>query len=307
MTSDNNYSQHVGVALRSINDNVGSNALLNISIIENNIAEKNKERIEQVLDSEHNISFSPFNITNRNRFPTNIHVSFVTYFRIFLPDIITDSVEKIIYLDPDIIVQGNIADLWKINVKGWNLAAVKDYGFNRHENLKIPESSEYFNSGVMLINLDKWREDHIKDKALDYIFNNAESLKLWDQDALNAVLHDRWKKIHPKWNLQYNMIEGKTMEDGILLSEAKDNPNIIHYTSNDKPWNYECIHPRKSLYYYYLRKTPWKEFSPRVTVKAMAKRVLKLFLRFLPCSLQKLLLTTYLNIKTFIIDRLHFQ
>ena len=299
MTSDNNYAQHLGVALKSINDNLDSSTLLDVRIIENNILEKNKTKIEKVLSSEHNISFLPFDISNREMYPINVHVSSVTYYRIFLPEIIEDSVKKVIYLDPDIIVQGDISELWRVDVENWHLAAVKDYGFSRHEDLKIPKGSDYFNSGVMLINLERWRRDNIKTKTLDYIFHNADTIKLWDQDALNAILHDKWKKLNPKWNLQYNMLKGSIREDKDILRAAVSDPEIIHYTSTNKPWEYSCLHPEKELYYEYIKKTPWKNYKARITIIGVLKKVAKIFFIITPSPAKKYFKGVYLYLKRF--------
>lgn len=100
--------------------------------------------------------------------------------------------EKLIYLDCDIIVRHSIAKLYDIDIEDYLLGAVyhndklsvNNGAFKR---LHIPVEQGYFNAGVLLINLKKWREEHIYEKSIEFLRNNSESIVNHDQDVLNVV------------------------------------------------------------------------------------------------------------------------
>src|SRR5690606_5620901 len=103
------------------------------------------------------------------------------------------------------------------------------------------DTSKYFNAGVLIINLDKWRKDHLPAKILNFISKNPEKIVYEDQDALNYFLHDKCLLLHPKWN-QTHFFHVREYQDTCfnqeVFNEAKYNPSIIHFTAESKPWRY---------------------------------------------------------------------
>ena len=193
----------------------------------------------------------------------NDRVSIVAYFRILLSVILPELVRKVLYLDCDILVLQALENLWAIDIEGYSAGVVMDQrgGDIRFcNNLDYEMSLGYFNSGVMLFNLDYWRENNVTSKVLEYISDNPEKLKLWDQDALNYVLRET-KLALP---FQYNVQEGFYWDELWIakkywaeIYEAAENPVILHYTLC-KPWFKECTHPKKELYQKYKSLSPWK-------------------------------------------------
>ncbi|MFC3886623.1 glycosyltransferase family 8 protein [Bacillus songklensis] len=99
----------------------------------------------------------------------------------------------------------------------------------------------------MLINLQKWRENDIPVQVIQYTKDNPAKIDYMDQDALNAILHDKWLELDPKWNYTTECMERLHI----------DNPAIIHFTSAKKPWNSE--HPFKQEYLKYLNSSLWEQ------------------------------------------------
>lgn len=125
---------------------------------------------------------------------TSAHISLAAYLRLFVADIIPENIHKIIYLDCDIIVNGEIRGLWDINIAEYAVAAVEDMWSGKpcyYERLNYSSKFTYFNSGVLLINLDVWRSSHIGQVSMEYAIKHASSLIFNDQDILNALLHDK--------------------------------------------------------------------------------------------------------------------
>ena len=135
-----------------------------------------------------------------------------------------------------------------------------------YNRLGIDPKYSYFNAGVMMVNLDYWREHHILDKCVHYIQTYPERLHLNDQDVLNVVLHDQKIFIPFKWNMQ----EGFYRRRRYIRKEVWDEldsllpyPAIIHYVGKVKPWHKESDHPFTEEYRYYMRKTLWKDECPK--------------------------------------------
>jgi lipopolysaccharide biosynthesis glycosyltransferase len=171
--------------------------------------------------------------------------------------VLDKSVQRIIYLDSDLVVLGDLTELAAIELGGRTIGAVKDFLIKRCGNAAPAfrfdlglASQPYFNAGVMLVDLEKWRRERIRERTLEFLRLNHSSIRWWDQDALNFMIAGDWLELDPRWNRQsaYWWLKGEnaiTGQDGLL------NPHIVHFTGKDKPWrNYR--HPDKRVYEHYL-------------------------------------------------------
>ena len=120
----------------------------------------------------------------------NHHFTNANYYRIFADELIP--ADSVLYLDADLIVVDSLDDLFGTNLGDSYLAAVENPGFNRHDELGMDRESKYFNSGVMLINLKKWREDGIKDAVINLVRERPEAIHFVDQCGLNGVINGKW-------------------------------------------------------------------------------------------------------------------
>jgi lipopolysaccharide biosynthesis glycosyltransferase len=197
------------------------------------------------------------------------HITRAAYLKVFIPELLPREIEKVIYLDCDVIVEEDLSDLWNIDISGYHLGAVLDTTLTDRLSVLVGEAGmPYFNSGVMLLNLRKWREDDTVRVILKFINENHEKLLYHDQDALNAILYKKWLHIDAKWNVQtpmfFRQVKNESTND-ISLRYALEKPHIIHYSGRGKPWRYITTHPLRTNYYRYLKLTPWREFRPRIT------------------------------------------
>jgi len=284
---DENYAQHLGVMLCSLFEHQKSNSKLDVYIVDAGISEKNKSKLKQVGERyDTAITFLKVDKSIYKNFKISHHVNSSVYYRISIPKILDSSIKKVLYLDCDLIIKKDISELWNIDISKYFIAAVENPKFNRYNNLKIPINAKYFNSGVMLINLEKWRQHNIAHRVIKFIKDNPEKIILWDQDALNAILYNGWKELPPKWNQQTIMFEIDVSETNFTkakFTEATENPAIIHYTTSSKPWHYTNEHPLKNEYYKYLKKTPWRKYSPPDKnfiniLKKISKKILPKFM-----------------------------
>lgn len=189
-----------------------------------------------------------------------------TYNRLLIPEILPAEVKKAIYLDCDTITVNSLQPLWDEELADDEpLGMAYDSGTSdvRHlNNLDIPLSQRYFNSGVLLMNLDCWRREHLCEKCINLVATN--DFPYVDQDAINILLGHRVHHLHLRYNLQYPFLTVDEKEWMIEKSiytpeafEAIKAPVIIHYSGHFKPWYTDCEIPQYWMKYKAL--SPWKD------------------------------------------------
>lgn len=294
---DDNYIQHLGVMLCSLLENTLYKEKINIWIIDANISQQKKDILSLFMQEKYQIKINYLSIDTSiyQKFNVSYHFTHSIYYRISIPNIISANIKKVIYLDSDIVLKQDIYDLWLIDLKNNFLGAIESLNINK-QHLKgiIQDDLDYFNSGVLLIDITKWREHNITEQVISFINNNQENIIWWDQDSLNAILYKKWLSLPLKWNLQSNFfdISIKKCKRGKELKEAITNPAIIHYTGLHKPWDYVDNHPYRQEYYKYLALTPWQNYKPPKSIKLIAKKLVRIYIpKFLLLIAKKYLLT----------------
>lgn len=267
VSTDQKFLKYTGVMLTSLLENFNSQKgikKLSIhAIISSDVAKHDLELLKELCASyDATIEFLEIKDMKMNQFVVSGHISLATYFRIFISELLSKDIQKVIYLDSDLIIKGNISELWDIDLSEKIVAAVDDpMGMERMADLKIPSNYSYFNAGVLVINLANWRKRQLTEQILSFIKDNPSKLIYWDQDALNATLYDQRMSIHPKWNVQTAMYDNdysNLFNDSDYIYTL-ENPMIIHYTSASKPWHITNNHPLKKEFHYYFQKSPWKD------------------------------------------------
>lgn len=275
---DGAYSQHLAVTLVSLLENNPRNHF-DILVVTLHMAQSDRNRLSALVArfSNARLRFQPFDIGGYSHFRTDGHISHASYLRIFIPDILPESVEKVLYLDCDIVVRDDIAPLWNLELGDSLLGAARNLFFVRHADLEMPEDADYFNAGVLLMNLKRWREADGTARLIRFIEAHHDHLWAHDQDALNAVFCGDFLELAPRWNFQTSMLWSEP--DGLDLSyrefrQLLVDPAIVHYTTPSKPWHFSNTHPYKSTYYHYLAKTPYSSFAPRdISFPSLVRRV----------------------------------
>ncbi len=220
------------------------------------------------------------------------NLSINNWFRVLLPELLPDC-DSVLYLDCDVIVVGSLDPLMRVDLSGKCIAAVTNppitlEWMQKHcAALSLPGTDDYFNAGVMLMNLEELRAGNWMDRVMDYGIAHAdhqrrtevsdhsprevfiysmehpERLLFTDQDALNAVLYEHRLKLHPRWNVQtlFRRTEVRTEElTERRVAEALSRPAIRHFEGpgHSKPWHPEAEFPDDvELYMAHSRETPW--------------------------------------------------
>lgn len=290
--ADENYAMPLAVTIRSLMENLDSQRRVILYIIDGGLKAFQKRRVMQSLDSD-KIEVIWKKASNKllKNLPISEKYPVSAYYRLLLPKIIPEHVQKIIYLDSDLVIQSDLGRLWDLEIKNYAALAVQDIchryvAMTHHisaEKFGIPENSKYFNTGVLVINLEKWRTDHIAERAIEVTRNNSESILFADQDALNIVLAGQWGELDPRWNQVHAVYDYDSWSESPYSETVFDNvvhhPHIIHFTTPPKPWSKGCQHPRKQLFFQYLDMTAWRGWRNTLWRRALGKvrRVLQSF------------------------------
>ena len=265
---DNYYIPYCATTIASIIDNNQAERIT-FHLFVDEITDANRVMMQEwfVKQDGKDILFYDLSEDDFKDFPVgNAYINLTTYFRLVIQDKLPD-IDKVIYLDCDTIVNGSLKELWNTEMGDYAVAGVRDRvndSIRLYNRLRYPIHDGYINAGVLLINLKKWRELHVFDRAKEIAKAMPKALKNHDQDIINILFHDS-KQILP---FRYNLLEYYLyVEEWLYLDrkyypeivEACKNPAIIHFCMPQKPWHYECINPFKELYYKYRKMTPWPE------------------------------------------------
>ena len=267
---DDNYIMQCCTTLVSVMHN-NRDEQITFHVIAESLSDKGKEQITAEVEKyNQQVVFYSHSLNKNLPAFESAHISSAAYLRLYVAEILPQDIHKVLYIDCDLIVNGSIKDLWDIDVSSCAVGAVEDMWSGKdcyYERLEYAKDFTYFNSGVLLINMDYWRQAHISDVAMDYARQYADRLIFNDQDILNALLHDKKKLIPFRWNVQDGFLRRKRRIQShsipSLLEELK-HPIIIHYTGHRKPWLYICLSPYKNLFFKYLDMTAWKGYRPQV-------------------------------------------
>jgi lipopolysaccharide biosynthesis glycosyltransferase len=189
------------------------------------------------------------------------------WYRIFLPELLP-GVDRILYLDVDTLAVDRLDPLWEIDLSGSWLGAVtnvfQENHLHRPASIGLAGPEVYFNSGVLLMNLDEMRRDACTAELVRVARAGGPELEWPDQDVLNLVLGSRRLALHPRWNFMNSMRfpQAAPVFGGDVLEEARASPAIRHFEGpgDNKPWHRDCERVDRELYFRHRADTPW----PRV-------------------------------------------
>lgn len=286
VATDDNYAPYCTVMLTSLLEN-NKNESINIHLMTAGLSEKNECKIRDITERRYNqkLFIQRLEESDFKDFPIRAgdHVTLATYFRLICADILPIDIDKILYLDCDIIVRDSIRELWNYDIHEFGLAATLDPSWtqgNKYERLGIDPDDGYFCSGVMLINLEYWREIDIKNLSIKILGKMKDKLLLHDQDIVNVIFAKKWKKISYIWDYccldDFSFGSEKEFIND-LKKTSKYYPIIIHFAGL-KPWNvrgyylYQC----EFDYYYNLAygKKNQTKYRLRIKLKKICKKLI---------------------------------
>ncbi len=279
--ADRRYCQHLAVAIVSLLKNNTRHQFRLILVLDER-DDVTETQIRRTVEPFRNaaIDVKAFSVNSFSCFPVSGHISLASYLRLFMTQFVDSDIDKLLYLDCDLVVRDDIEDLWKTDVSHYFLAAVPDAYSDNHVKLGFRNDEEYFNAGVLLVNLVKWRETDVLQRLIRYTEQNSQILRYHDQCALNAVLRNQVRFLPHRWNFPARDADLPPRALGMTKREflhLRRNPSIVHYTGPFKPWLYSQEPHYKRLYYEYLAFTPWRGFVPSGrTVKTAVRKFFRM-------------------------------
>lgn len=188
----------------------------------------------------------------KRRFPT------VVYARLLIPELLPTEIERVVFLDADLLIERDLEELFSLDLRGASIAGAQDLG---HGVNPAPGERSYYNAGVLVMDLRLWRQRGLAARIIRYVESN-EDLPLQDQDAMNAVIND-WYRLDARWNVQLGIlvpggVRQPESEHAVhtLLREGRRNGIVRHYI-NAKPWIPAAMAPESWRWVRASLKTRW--------------------------------------------------
>ncbi len=300
LSTDDHYARHCGVAITSILANADADDALHFYILNGGLSLENQLRLRQT------VSFRPCIMEFVHLDPEvfkvcpileDRHFTVAAYYRLMIPSLL-DHLDKVLYLDCDVVVLSSLMPLFSTGLEEYCAAMVVDEKGERHRiRLGIP-GKHYYNSGVVLMNCKKWREDGIEGKLFEWAGRNSDKIVFADQDILNAVLYGQVRQLDRRFNLFEELFSfGKP---GIWRQGEK--PDILHFIGRQKPWNFLICSKAHRIYFQYLKKTPWEQEKIKTFLSYIKRRTRFQVLRRVKKLLRLLSPALFRKVKAFYIE-----
>lgn len=247
---DHNYLVPLHALLASVFDNNKKN-YFHFHFIAPDILIGEKLLLKKyIIENENVVSFYEIDKALTSGFVLTNNWTKSVYYRIFFPLLLPDNIERLLYIDTDTIVIGDLTDIYDANIGNYPLGAVYDNYVKHQPNIGVNEEGQYFNSGMLLINIKLWNKQKISENAIEFIQQSPEKIIYVDQDALNAVLKGNWFNMDARFNLLYSYIPDDLSKYN--FKEYLKDKVIIHFTLH-RPWSFLCKNRFRYLYKYYLK------------------------------------------------------
>ncbi|WP_044292847.1 glycosyltransferase family 8 protein [Robinsoniella peoriensis] len=278
--SSDSFASVTGVAMLSLFENNQHMDEIEVLYIERGITNENKARLMTIAERYGRIlKFMPmpnwsekFNLKLQSC--KNAWLGF-GYNRLFLLEYIPLRINRVLYLDSDTIVEGPLDELWSIDLTGYYLAGVDDCLSSKYRKIVgLCDEGTYCNAGMLLINLNEWRESRITPIFINKIQECNGYFVFNEQSILNSIFAGKIKILPQKYNMNslYYVFDYEELlmlrrpysfsYDKIEYYNARIYPVITHYTGlfcvNSRPWIIDSDHPHKDVFLKYREMSPWK-------------------------------------------------
>lgn len=309
--TDDNFVPYLYVSLLSLITNVSTDNNYDIVILYSKINDYNISRLSQL--SKENVSIRFFDMSEymdkyKDLWYTHWNYTDAMYYRFFISELFTDYA-KVLYLDGDVIFNCDVSELYNIELEGNYIAAVQDIsqqmngyiGEDYRENTLNIKRENYFNTGVLLFNINALKEINFFDKCIQ-ILDRLKTPLFPDQDVLNKVCDGHVKYLPYNYNLLWNCIHYYQDAKERMSAEIYNNyitcwkaPKIIHYAGAYKPWKQPWLE-YSGLFWQYARQTPFYEeiiykncrsSISRNTIKNVVRQR-EIYLSYLKCKVMKI-------------------
>ena len=271
LATDSNYAQHAAVAMASVLINTVKPEQVQFYLIDDNINAVAKDKIRHTVEKfGSGVEFLQVDDANLDNVFVSGNLTKAAYLRLYISHILPADVHKVIYLDCDLLVLDDIAKMWNLDMQGKPVAAAEDFGIlassdkrkEKEKNLGWKMEYSYFNSGVLMIDVEAWREYGYSEQLVKLI--QERHFRHHDQDALNYLFMNNWLHLPLRWNVippVFNMPLQVALQTDLRKKAvaAMGDMGIMHYAGGYKPWEYKIYAGFNDKYYEYLAQTDYKD------------------------------------------------
>jgi lipopolysaccharide biosynthesis glycosyltransferase len=252
--ADEGYAEALAVAVHSALANLAPAVAPEVYVLDNGISERSRGRLVKVVGAARpDAALRWIRIPSERlaHLPTPHYFTRSTYSRLLIPEVLPAHVRRVVYLDVDILVRRDLSPLFTTKLGDAPIGAVRDFAIEStaHGYSGVREPADprpYFNAGVLVIDVARWRETGLAGRALEYAAAGSEPLPWADQDALNATV-ESWHELDYRWNLQHASLFRRQRPtagefSGRLYGQQRDlyrEAAVLHFTGQ-KPWYGSC-------------------------------------------------------------------
>ncbi|MEI5680860.1 MULTISPECIES: glycosyltransferase family 8 protein [unclassified Mesorhizobium] len=257
--TDHHYAELAGVMLASLAKN-GDSAGSEVVLFGAGLNNRDKKWLRESAGQSIKVIFFDLDgqrLAALRRLRTTRYITAVAYVRMLMPDLLNDRTGRLLYLDCDVVVNHSLAFLREFDLKGLPLAAVRssiapDKLAAINAGIGRQADAPYFNSGVLLFDIDEWRRRDLGPRCMDYAANRKGPIHFHDQDVLNHVVGGDWAAIPGTWNRGVK---------GLSLEECEATA-VLHFKGKRKPFHSDFVWPAKQIYDRHRAATPWAARRP---------------------------------------------
>lgn len=300
--SDDNFAEIMGVSMLSLFENNKEESEIVVYVLDSDIKDDNREKLE-LLAKQYGrqlVFVSTKDVSGQLNSVKQDRGGASQFARLFLSKLLPETCERVLYIDCDTIIRHPIKDLYETDFEGNIICGVMDCISKQHRaRLGLKENATYINSGMMLIDLCAWRDQHIEEKIEAVIKKFNGRVPYADQGIVNLALQGRIKCVHPKYNcisvytafsfndlLEYR--QPSACISSAEIEEAKKDPFVAHFVTLfciSRPWMKNSRGPFFDDWRFYKQMSPWKEAPERVERKGRIQKISGALYRYAPRSL----------------------
>lgn len=274
VVADDRFVAPLGITLTSIFQR--TSGPIDVSVVLENASPEDRQKLSRLAEEYgHQLRLIEPEFSDRYRnAKSNQWVTKAAYYRLHLGDFLPPEAKRAIYVDSDILCLSDLRRLWNEPLDGKPLAAVQDPTVTEetdlgleYELIGIGRHDGYFNSGVMVADVEQWRRERVPERILEHIEAVPKFGRFHDQSRLNAYFARRWKPLPLRYNLQARMmgiqLPGLEPTDPRTLSSSLADPVLVHFNGPCKPWQARLLNPFKKDYLQTWKESPWSDWRAR--------------------------------------------
>ncbi|HSI40548.1 MAG TPA: glycosyltransferase family 8 protein [Xanthobacteraceae bacterium] len=260
--TDANYVELTGVLLASLAHHARGD-IEKTYVFADRLSAHEKQQLQTSYGSDNLeiIDLTESDLLTLAGLPSHRRLSRTGYARLLMPAKLGDAHQRLLYIDCDCVINGPLTPLVDLSLEGHVLAAVadnltslKESQAARNRLIGLPEDTRYFNSGVLLIDLDRWRAEDVSERVRAFRMEHPE-LQTLDQDSLNGTLKGEWLELSDVWNMHRRLFHGQYRDPLEVWQGAR----ILHFTGQAKPNYKDCTHPAQAIFLAHRARTPWAD------------------------------------------------